>query len=143
MKLFDKAKGDCLSVGCDVNKKACDSHACVTIDGTTNQGVDDKFKDYLAQLRDVIAGACKAKGYVDYFCTPNGICSNNKRVKVEIPSFIGSSTSKDGDVFVANYKVTFSEKEKKSSCEHVTSLVSAGIGALPGGSLLGSTSLLC
>lgn len=105
--------------------------------------MDDKFKGYLAQLRDVIVGSCKEKEYVDYFCTPNGSCSNNKRVKVEIPSFIGSSKSKNGDTFVANYKVTFSEKQQKSSGEHVTSLVSAGISTLPGGSLLGATSLLC
>ncbi|CAG7559021.1 unnamed protein product [Fusarium equiseti] len=143
MKLFDKAKGNCLSVVCDVNKKECDNHSCVSIDGTTNQGVDDKFKGYLDQLRTVIAGSCKEEKYVDWHCSPDGICSNNKRIKVQIPSFIGSSTSKDGEIFAPNYKVTFNEKEQKSSCETVTSLVSAGIGNLPSGSLLGATSLLC
>lgn len=112
MKLFDKAKGNCLSVRCDVNKKACDKHSCVSIDGTTNQGVDDKFKDYLDQLRDVIARCCKEEKYVDWHCSPDEICSNkNKRIKVQISSFIGPSTSKHGEIIVANYKVTSSEKE--------------------------------
>ncbi|KAF4965255.1 hypothetical protein FSARC_6934 [Fusarium sarcochroum] len=143
MELFDKAKEYCLSIGCDVNNKACDAQTCVTIDGTTNQGVDDKFKGYLDQLRGVIGGSCKRKAYTKYQCTPDGICSNINRVRVQIPSFLGSSTAKDEDTFVANYKVTFSQSETKSSCEIVTALVSAGIGSLPGGSLLGATVLLC
>ncbi|KAH7247851.1 hypothetical protein B0J15DRAFT_563251 [Fusarium solani] len=126
MKLFDSAKEACLSIGCDVNKKACDDQTCVTIDGTTNQGVDDKFKGYLDQLRGVIAGSCKTEAYEDYYCTPNGVCSTNKRVKVQIPSFLGSSTAKDEDTFVANYKVTFTQKETKSSCDIVTALRWAG-----------------
>ncbi|KAM0414594.1 hypothetical protein ACHAPT_013566 [Fusarium lateritium] len=143
MKLFDEAKEDCLSTGCDVNRKACDVQTCVTIDGTTNQGVDDKFKGYLDELRGLVAGSCKEEPYEDWYCTPNGICSTNKRVKVQIPTFIGSSTAKDEDTFVANYKVTFSKQETKSDCETVTALLSAGVGVLPFGSLLGSTSLLC
>ncbi|KAF4958836.1 hypothetical protein FGADI_2180 [Fusarium gaditjirri] len=143
MKLFDKAKGDCLSVGCAVDKKACDTETCVAIDGTVSAGVDDKFKGYLDQLRGVIAGSCKTEKYTEYYCTPDGICSNVRRVKVQIPSFLGSSTVNNKDDFIANYKVTFSENEKKSSCDIVTALVSAGIGNLPGGSLLGATSILC
>ncbi|RSL45510.1 hypothetical protein CEP54_014231 [Fusarium duplospermum] len=125
MKLFDLAKEGCTPVGCVTENKACDDQTCVTIDGTTNQGVDDKFKGYLDQLRGVIAGSCKTEAYQDYYCTPNGVCSTNKRVKVQIPSFIGSSTSKDKGLFVANYKVTFTQKERKSACDIITALLSA------------------
>ncbi|KAF4985637.1 hypothetical protein FDECE_16420 [Fusarium decemcellulare] len=134
MKLFDEAKEDCLSIGCDVNKKACDAQTCVTIDGTTNQGVDDKFKGYLDQLRGVIAGSCKTETYIKYHCNPGGICSNVKRVKVQIPSFLGSSTAKNGDTFVANYKATFTQSETKSSCEIVTAL--SGTRPIPASALL-------
>ncbi|RFN53892.1 hypothetical protein FIE12Z_1806 [Fusarium flagelliforme] len=143
MKLFDKAREGCLLVGCDVNKKVCDAHACVTIDGTTNQGVVGQFKGYLDDLRTVIAGSCKENHSNESYCTPSGTCSNNNRVKVQIPSFIGSSTAKYGVIFVANYKVTFSEKQKKSSCDIIKDLFNAGLGTLPGGSLFGATSILC
>jgi len=142
MKLFDEAKKGCLSVGCDVNKKACDSHACATIDGTTTQGVGDKFKDYLDQLRGVIAGSCKQETYDGTHYRPDGNGGNVKKVKVQIPSFIGSSTAKDG-AFVANFKVAFTEKAVKSSCDIATALLAAGVGVLPGGSLFGATSVAC
>ncbi|KAI8670424.1 hypothetical protein NCS57_00513500 [Fusarium keratoplasticum] len=143
MKLFDKAKDECLATGCDVNRKACDDLTCVTIDGTANTGLEDKFKNYLNDLRTFIAATCKAEAYTDSFCTPNGVCSSNKKVKVQIPSFIGTSTSKNDDIFVANYKVTFSQKALKAGCDIVATLVGAGVGILPFGSLLGSTNVLC
>ncbi|RSL56824.1 hypothetical protein CEP53_006661 [Fusarium sp. AF-6] len=142
MKLFDKVREDCLGTGCEVSKKACDSHTCVTIDGTTSAGMKDKFKGYLDQLRSVVAGSCKTEAYQDHFCTPNGVCSTNKRVKVQIPSLLGSSTAQ-GKHFVANYKVAFTKQERKSECDIIEALVNAGLGALPGGSLLGSITLFC
>ena len=143
MKLFDEARKGCLSTGCDVTKKACDSLTCVTIDGTTNRGLADKYKGYLDEFRAIIAGSCKETPYDNYFCRPDGNCSNNKRVKVQIPSFIGASTSKDGDSFVANYKLTFTGKETPGACELINSLLAAGIGTLPAGSLFNATLPFC
>lgn len=131
MKLYDKAKDDCISTGCSVTDKACDTQACAAIDGTTNQGIGDDFKDYLDQLRIVVKGSCKEDKYDDYNCNPSGGCANVKRVRVQIPSLIGTSTAANGGKFLANYKVTF-DQEKASTCETITTLVSAGLGALPG-----------
>lgn len=143
MKLYDQVKDDCLSIGCSVTNEVCDEQACAAIDGTTNQGVEDKFKDYLDQLGTVVEGSCKEEEYEDYNCSPGGICSTVPRVRVQIPSFMGTSTAGDDGSFVANYKVTFSKNGQDSSCETITTLISAGLGGLPGGSLLGATSLAC
>ncbi|KAF9889652.1 hypothetical protein FE257_007160 [Aspergillus nanangensis] len=143
MKLYDKAKEDCLSIGCSVTNEACDDQVCTAIDGTTNQGVEDDFKDYLDQLRTVVKGSCKEDKYVDSYCTPAGICSNVNRVRVQIPAFLGTSTAANSGKFLANYKVTFTKKETKSTCQTLTTLISAGLGALPGGSLFGATALAC
>ncbi|KAM0227387.1 hypothetical protein ACHAPO_011573 [Fusarium lateritium] len=120
MKLFDSAKKDCLS------------------------GVDDTFKGYLDQLRGVIAGSCEAKPYEEYSCGgPGHSCGNAKRVKVKIPSFIGASTAKGDETFVANYKVSFTQSQVKSPCDVAMGLLSAGIGTLPLGSLFDATSIAC
>ncbi|KAJ5469221.1 hypothetical protein N7475_006973 [Penicillium sp. IBT 31633x] len=143
IKLYDKAKEDCLSIGCSVTNEACDGHVCTVIDGTSNWGVRDDFKDYLDQLRTVVKGSCKEDKYDDYNCTPSGTCSNVKRVRVQIPSFLGTATAANSGKFLANFKVTFTKKETKSTCETITTLVSAGLGSLPGGSLFGATALAC
>lgn len=143
MVLFDTVRDDCLSIGCDVNNEVCDEQACSSIDGTTTSGVDDKFKDYLYDLGDAIKGSCKEEEYEDSQCSPSGICNTTKRVKVQIPSFLGTSTAADDGTFIANYKVTFSKNEQDSTCDTITGMIQAGLGHLPGGSLLGSTSLLC
>ncbi|KAJ5823897.1 hypothetical protein N7447_006237 [Penicillium robsamsonii] len=142
MKLYDKAKEDCLSIGCAVTKEACDHQVCTAIDGTAIQGEID-FKKYLDQLRIIVKGSCKEDKYVDSYCTPSGTCSNVKRVRVQIPSFLGTSTTANSGKFLTNYKVTFSKKETKSTCETITTLLSAGLGTLPGGSLFGATTLMC